>query len=46
MDGTQILTLGLGLGAPRILKDQHLDTLRVAPPVGPLGRRRHCAGLC
>lgn len=26
MDGTQILTLGLGLEAPWILKDQHLDT--------------------
>ncbi|GGW43038.1 ISL3 family transposase [Halomonas sp. 141] len=26
MDGTQILTLGLGLQAPWILKDQHLDT--------------------
>lgn len=26
MDGTQILTLGLGLQAPWKLKDQHLDT--------------------
>ena len=26
MDGTQILTLGLGLEAPWLLKDQHLDT--------------------
>ncbi|WP_444999275.1 ISL3 family transposase [Halomonas mongoliensis] len=26
MDGTQILTLGLGLQAPWVLKDQHLDT--------------------
>ena len=26
MDGTQILTLGLGLQAPWTLKDQHLDT--------------------
>ncbi|BBI65612.1 hypothetical protein HSBAA_PA_2150 (plasmid) [Vreelandella sulfidaeris] len=26
MDGTQILTLGLGLEAPWILKNQHLDT--------------------
>lgn len=26
MDGTQILTLGLGLQAPWILKDQYLDT--------------------
>jgi hypothetical protein len=26
MDGTQIMTLGLGLEAPWILKDQHLDT--------------------
>ncbi len=26
MDGTQILTLGLGLEAPWALKDQHLDT--------------------
>ena len=26
MDGTQILTLGLALEAPWILKDQHLDT--------------------
>ncbi|SHM22093.1 hypothetical protein SAMN05878437_1832 [Vreelandella subglaciescola] len=26
MDGTQILTLGLGLEAPWILKEQHLDT--------------------
>ncbi|WP_280565245.1 ISL3 family transposase [Chromohalobacter sp. 48-RD10] len=26
MDGTQILTLGLGLEAPWVLKDQHLDT--------------------
>ena len=26
MDGTQILALGLGLQAPWILKDQHLDT--------------------
>ena len=26
MDGTQILTLGLGLEAPWMLKDQHLDT--------------------
>ncbi len=26
MDGTQTLTLGLGLQAPWILKDQHLDT--------------------
>ena len=26
MDGTQILALGLGLEAPWILKDQHLDT--------------------
>jgi transposase len=31
MDGTQILTLGLGLEAPWILKDQHLDT-SVSPP--------------
>ena len=26
MDGTQILTLGLGLEAPWILKNQYLDT--------------------
>ena len=26
MDGTQILALGLGLEAPWILKNQHLDT--------------------
>ncbi|MBS9402755.1 DUF1610 domain-containing protein [Halomonas sp. TRM85114] len=26
MEGTQILTLGLGLEVPWILKDQHLDT--------------------
>ncbi|XOB91179.1 hypothetical protein ACMC9M_12700 [Pseudomonadota bacterium 24LQ007] len=26
MDGTQILTLGLGLESPWILKDQHLNT--------------------
>ena len=26
MDGTQVLTLGLGLQAPWKLKDQHLDT--------------------
>ncbi|PMR72971.1 hypothetical protein C1H69_19035 [Billgrantia endophytica] len=31
MDGTQVLTLGLGLQAPWILKDQHLDTSPCRP---------------
>ncbi len=38
MDGTQILTLGLGLQAPGPLKEQHLD--KSALSIGSLRRGR------